>query len=71
MSPEIGTAVFRVFQAAVTNVLRHAEAESLEVSLHATEEKLELTLEDDGIGISRDRMEDPNAFGIVGMQDLS
>ncbi len=69
VNPETGTAVFRVFQEAVTNVLRHAEAKALEVSLQATDDRLELTLEDDGIGISQDRMKDPSAFGIVGMKE--
>lgn len=69
VSPEVGTAVFRVFQEALTNVMRHAQARSLEVSLDASDGVLELVLEDDGIGIPEEHAENPRAFGIVGMRE--
>lgn len=69
VSPEVGTAVFRVFQEAVTNVMRHAQANLIEVSLEASDGVLELLLEDDGIGIPEEQAENPSSFGIVGMHE--
>jgi PAS domain S-box-containing protein len=63
------TAVFRIFQEAVTNIVRHAEASHISVRLvqHANAVLLEVT--DDGRGISRRQITDRNALGILGMRE--
>ncbi len=44
------TACFRVAQAALTNVVRHAQAKHVRVELRRTETELQLLVRDDGVG---------------------
>jgi signal transduction histidine kinase len=50
LSGPIGTACFRVAQEALTNVVRHAGAQTVSVELHRKPEFLHLIVRDDGIG---------------------
>ena len=47
---EIAIAGFRIVQEALTNVVRHASAHRVEISLSTTGDHLELVVRDDGIG---------------------
>lgn len=44
--------LYRVAQESITNAIRHANAESVEVALVAADGRVELTVRDDGIGIA-------------------
>src|SRR5256886_1766604 len=48
---DIETAVYRITQEALTNVVRHAGARRVRVALSAVDEALRLEVEDDGVGI--------------------
>ena len=50
LSPSIAANLLRIFQEAVTNTLRHAQAKSLEVGLYQDEDTILLVIVDDGIG---------------------
>jgi PAS domain S-box-containing protein len=63
------TAVFRIFQEALTNVVRHAGADSVYVSLRATAEDLTLEVRDDGRGITAAQLSDQGALGLLGMRE--
>jgi PAS domain S-box-containing protein len=63
------TAVFRIFQEILTNILRHAAASSITVRLRADGGWLTLRVADDGKGIDLKRLSDPDALGIVGMRE--
>jgi signal transduction histidine kinase len=62
-------AVFRICQAALTNVARHAKASHARVSLVKGRRDLVLTVRDDGRGIRGDEVASPGALGIVGMRE--
>lgn len=62
-------AVFRVFQEALTNIVRHAEARRVEVSVTAANSRLSLEVKDDGIGITENQIAHPGSIGIVGMKE--
>ncbi len=47
----LATAVFRIFQEALTNVARHAEASQVDVVLALERGELKLEVSDDGVGI--------------------
>lgn len=70
---EIETACFRVLQEAVTNVLRHARATRVHVTLKCETAGLELTVEDDGIGFdvaaALERSSHGASLGLLGMQE--
>lgn len=65
----IATALFRIFQEATTNVLRHAKARNVRVSLGYRGNAALLRVYDDGIGIKLTRTESARSLGIRGMHE--
>jgi PAS domain S-box-containing protein len=63
------TSVFRILQEALTNVVRHAGATEVEVSLEAGSEQLTLTVRDDGRGITAAELNNHKAIGLLGMRE--
>ncbi len=63
------TTLFRVFQEALTNVARHAEAGNILVKMKKDAQKLELIVRDDGRGISREQVLKSSSMGLIGMQE--
>ena len=63
------TAVFRICQEALTNVVRHAQAENVIIQLKIQRGSLILTVEDDGKGIAGNKISRPGSLGILGMQE--
>jgi two-component system NarL family sensor kinase len=64
----VEAAIYRMAQEALTNVVRHAEAEHLFVRYVATSEQVELVIEDDGQGFNPDEIP-KDRFGLVGMNE--
>lgn len=69
LSRKHATALFRVFQETLTNVIRHAQATRVEVRLQAEGERVVLEVADNGKGITEKETEDPKAFGLIGMRE--
>ncbi len=67
----VNIAMFRIAQEAMTNVLKHAEAEHLWVRLYCTNEKVNLEIEDDGKGFDLAGMQadQKTAWGLLGMEE--
>lgn len=65
----IATACFRIFQEALTNIARHADASQVEVSLQTTPDTITLDIRDNGHGIPDPDLTNPNALGLLGMQE--
>ncbi len=66
---ESQTAAFRIFQEALTNVARHAQASAVEVTLEARADTLQLVLHDNGRGISPQALAGKESLGLVGMRE--
>jgi signal transduction histidine kinase len=64
---EIETACFRIVQEALSNVVRHARARHVEVTLTAQDVALEVTVRDDGAGFNVERLR--TGLGLVGMAE--
>ncbi len=62
-------ALFRVFQESATNVLRHSKANEAWVRLGADGNTLILEIEDDGVGITEEEIQDPLSMGLTGMRE--
>ena len=62
-------ALLRIFQEAMTNVLRHAHAGLVCVSVERRADALLLRVRDDGAGIARRRARTVRSLGITGMQE--
>ncbi|HXD30533.1 MAG TPA: PAS domain S-box protein [Pyrinomonadaceae bacterium] len=69
LSLERATVVFRIFQEVLTNVLRHAAATNLYVTIRQVDERLELEVKDDGRGISDSERSNPRSLGLLGMKE--
>ena len=66
---DLSTAFFRIFQETLTNVARHAEATRVQVTLEEKNGELTLTVQDDGRGMTEDRLSDPQSLGLIGMRE--
>ena len=55
-------------QECLTNTVRHAEAETIEVTVTAQPQELTIRVADDGRGMALDEMKD-NRFGVLGMRE--
>jgi len=63
------TAIFRVVQEAMTNVMRHAAASQVNVSLEKKDDTLLLEVRDNGIGIKEERIFHSKSLGLVGIRE--
>ncbi len=63
------TAVFRIFQEALTNILRHAEATAVEITVSQDTGRFTLIVEDNGKGISEEDMTSESSLGLLGMSE--
>jgi PAS domain S-box-containing protein len=64
------TAAFRIFQECLTNIIRHAQANSVRVDLCQEVESILLIVEDDGIGFRESKSSNAlGSLGILGMKE--
>ncbi|MCZ7626762.1 MAG: ATP-binding protein [Candidatus Methylomirabilis sp.] len=66
---ETSTTLFRILQEALTNVVRHAGATAVNISLILDQDRLILAVVDNGRGITEQEMTDSNALGLLGMRE--
>jgi signal transduction histidine kinase len=69
LTPEQQTAMFRIFQEALTNVVRHAQASAVRVRLSEKRGVFELRVSDNGRGISDAEIADAGSIGLLGMKE--
>jgi len=69
LSRERATAVFRILQEILTNVLRHARATNLYVKLGRSKDYFELEVSDDGVGITETQRMNSRSLGLLGMKE--
>ncbi len=63
------TALFRIFQEALTNVARHSRANRVSVFLKFQPDMLILEITDNGRGITKTQISDPTSLGILSMRE--
>jgi signal transduction histidine kinase len=61
--------VFRIFQEALTNVVRHAKATAVVVTLTEKPHLFVLRIRDNGRGITKTEQADPRSIGLLGMRE--
>jgi len=66
---EVSTALFRIAQELLTNVMRHASASQVHMRLYQNEGRVTLEVTDNGKGIARERTITLHSFGLRGMQE--
>jgi PAS domain S-box-containing protein len=63
------SAIYRIVQESLTNVVRHADAKTVEVDVHAENSHAAVTVRDDGKGIGPTDQEKRGSFGIMGIKE--
>jgi PAS domain S-box-containing protein len=69
LTSEQTTAMFRIVQEALTNVVRHANASAVKISMRQTTRSTSLTIADNGRGINPEALADPVSIGLLGMRE--
>jgi signal transduction histidine kinase len=69
LDKQLSTAIYRIFQEALTNIFRHSKATRVQISLKKQGNQIVLSIADNGIGISSKRMSKTKSFGILGMRE--
>jgi signal transduction histidine kinase len=69
IEPERATALFRIFQETLTNVVRHAHATEVNVRLAREAGSLTLRIRDNGKGIDAEQFSFSGSLGILGMRE--
>ena len=67
------TALFRIIQEAITNIIRHSKAESASISIEFEENSVAVHIEDDGIGFDLEeamsKTREGRGLGLLGMRE--
>jgi signal transduction histidine kinase len=70
---DVETALFRIFQEASTNIIRHAHADKVRVGIHLEESSVILAVEDNGSGFDINAVmnseEKESGLGLLGMRE--
>ncbi|MGM0586832.1 MAG: response regulator [Bacteroidota bacterium] len=72
LSNNIAVAAFRIYQEAMTNVVKHADPSIVKVELSVDNEHLNLVVEDDGNGLNLDHRHEAHSdsgSGVLGMRE--
>jgi len=69
LTQDESTAVFRIFQETLTNVLRHAAATEITVRLWEEDRRLMLEIADNGKGITDTEISSTTSLGLIGMRE--
>ncbi len=67
LEPELETTIYRLIQEALTNVVRHAQAQSVRVTVAAGDGEVTVEVTDDGVGFDIDAR--ASGFGVAGMRE--
>lgn len=69
LDPQVAIVLYRVAQEALTNVMKHAHARNVQVTLAREDEGLRLRIRDDGVGFAAASTGRRNSHGLVGMRE--
>lgn len=66
--PKVATALYRITQECISNIIKHAKAKSSTVQLLLNKGNLTLIIEDDGIGFDIDRISEQPTNGLISIK---
>jgi signal transduction histidine kinase len=69
LDPDRATAVFRIFQETLTNIVRHAEATEVNIHLREEGDKVILEVQDNGRGMNGRGLAESGSLGLLGMRE--
>jgi signal transduction histidine kinase len=68
LSPEIETALYRIVQESLTNIVKHARAGGVSITLGRKRSAVTVVVEDDGVGFDPARTRE-EGLGLIGMRE--
>jgi len=69
LSDELATALFRIVQESLSNIMRHANARHTQIEMRRADGCLALRIADDGVGLPADYSRGANSFGLIGIEE--
>jgi signal transduction histidine kinase/CheY-like chemotaxis protein len=71
LTPDVETALYRIFQEGMNNIFKHSQCGRADVSIHVREDEFVLEIKDDGIGFELPAIQHrlTQGFGLVGMRE--
>ncbi len=69
LDQNLSTTLFRIFQETLTNIIRHAGATEVSVSLNEEGGQMTLEVKDNGRGIARSEITNTRSMGLLGMRE--
>ena len=69
LSEAVSTEAFRILQESLTNVMRHARAKKVTITLIKKKDVLSMRIQDNGKGITKKELASPRSIGLTGMQE--
>jgi signal transduction histidine kinase/CHASE1-domain containing sensor protein len=69
ISDHCATALFRILQESLSNILRHAQATRVQVTLRVELEWIWMSVSDNGVGLHPKGRHKPGSFGLVGIEE--
>jgi len=69
LDQNLSTALFRIVQEALTNVIRHAHASRVTINIQEDKDMIVVEIEDDGKGIGEHDISDPGSLGTLGIRE--
>ena len=71
-SPEEEVTIYRAVQECVSNIIKHSQAESAQITVKSDGQNLEIKTADDGIGFAPEvasKSDKPGGFGLIGLNE--
>lgn len=69
LNKQLSMALYRVFNEILTNVVRHAGAKDVAISLVKTSQDVVIEVKDDGRGIRKEELKGAMSLGLIGMRE--
>lgn len=69
VAPNVAITLFRILQEALNNIMKHAQASEVSVSIYNRNSNVSLTVSDNGRGVSGQDKLKPRSFGLRGIQE--
>jgi len=69
LSEEKAVAFFRIFQESLTNIIKHSNAEKVDISLVKNNDNVEMMIKDNGRGFTTENLANKGSYGIIGMRE--
>lgn len=69
VSQEVAIALYRIYQEALTNIMRHAKASKITTTFIQNSHSIQLTIADNGLGFEPGKIDKKKSLGLLSMQE--